>query len=196
MKKYVCLLLLNLLLNGCQFLPTYHDEQPDPPFVGTLTEVSGADIYYQPYVETSLYDWQAGNRTFIIEKKPAYYSKIGKAAIFNSQKDGKVTFTGEITNSAEFTAIHDTLPLPAYARITNIENGRQLIVRINDRGPLAEDKIIGISEAAAFRLNMNENSRIKVDAIVISPDGSLSGKGMYGSKIAELSFALPQQPLL
>lgn len=196
MKKYVSLFLVVSLLNGCQFLSDYNSEQSDPPFVGTPTEISGADIYYQPYVPASLQDWQSGDRTFSIVKKPAFYSKIGKASIFNSQHNGQPTFTGEITNSTEFTAIHDTLPLPSYARITNLDNGHQLIVRINDRGPVAKDKIISISEAAAFRLNMTEQSRIKVDVIVVSEDGSVSGKGMYGSKIAELSFALPQQPKL
>jgi rare lipoprotein A len=92
------------------------------------------------------------------------------------------------------TAAHPTLPLPSYVRVTNIANGRMIVVRVNDRGPYTPGRIIDLSRAAGDRLNISNNSKVRVDFINVAPDGSLSGPGTVGTTVAKQSYALPARP--
>jgi len=71
----------------------------------------------------------------------------------------------------QFTAAHRSLPLPTYARVTNLDNGKSLVVRVNDRGPFHEDRIIDLSWAAAVRLGIEQagTGRVKVETISATP---------------------------
>ncbi|WP_275428194.1 RlpA-like double-psi beta-barrel domain-containing protein, partial [Enterobacter hormaechei] len=77
---------------------------------------------------------------------------------------------------------------------TNLANGRQLVVRVNDRGPYTKGRIIDLSKAAAARLNLSNNTKVKVDFINVAPDGTLSGPGTIGTIVAKQSYALPARP--
>jgi rare lipoprotein A len=79
-------------------------------------------------------------------------------------------------------------------RVTNLANGRQLVVRVNDRGPYTKGRIIDLSKAAADRLNLSNNTKVKVDFINVAPDGTLSGPGTIGTIVAKQSYALPSRP--
>ncbi|EDV3677839.1 endolytic peptidoglycan transglycosylase RlpA, partial [Salmonella enterica subsp. arizonae] len=92
------------------------------------------------------------------------------------------------------TAAHPTLPIPSYARITNLANGRMIVVRINDRGPYGTDRVISLSRAAADRLNTSNNTKVRIDPIIVAPDGSLSGPGMACTTVAKQTYALPPRP--
>lgn len=86
------------------------------------------------------------------------------------------------------------MPIPSYVRVTNLANGRQLVVRVNDRGPYTKGRIIDLSKAAADRLNLSNNTKVKVDFINVAPDGTLSGPGTIGTIVAKQSYALPARP--
>ncbi|MGE5511410.1 MAG: septal ring lytic transglycosylase RlpA family protein [Bacteroidota bacterium] len=77
------------------------------------------------------------------------YDRIGIASWYGSDFHGRRTANGEIFDMTALAAAHPTLPLPSYAYVTNVENGRTLLVRINDRGPYANDRIIDLSRRAA-----------------------------------------------
>ncbi len=94
----------------------------------------------------------------------------------------------------QLTAAHPTLPIPSYARITNLANGRMIVVRINDRGPYGTDRVISLSRAAADRLNTSNNTKVRIDPIIVAPDGSLSGPGMACTTVAKQTYALPPRP--
>ncbi len=94
----------------------------------------------------------------------------------------------------QLTAAHPTLPIPSYARITNPANGRMIVVRINDRGPYGTDRVISLSRAAADRLNTSNNTKVRIDPIIVAPDGSLSGPGMACTTVAKQTYALPPRP--
>ncbi len=80
----------------------------------------------------------------------------------------------------QLTAAHPTLPIPSYARITNLANGRMIVVRINDRGPYGTDRVISLSSAAADRLNTSNNTKVRIDPIIVAPDGrSPARDGLY-----------------
>ena len=87
-----------------------------------------------------------------------------------------------------------TLPVPSYARITNLANGRMVVVRINDRGPYGNDRVISLSRAAADRLNTSNNTKVRIDPIIVAQDGSMSGPGTVCTTIAKQTYALPALP--
>ena len=96
----------------------------------------------------------------------------GYASWFGSEFDGRSTASGEISNSALLTAAHPILPLGTYVRVTNRYNNRQVVVRINDRGPFSASRIIDISRAAAIQLDMlyyPGNVPVLVEAIQQTP---------------------------
>ncbi len=82
------------------------------------------------------------------------YSKEGTASYYHHKFNGRKTANGERYNSALFTAAHKTLPLNSYAVVTNLHNNRKVIVRINDRGPFSEKRIIDLSHSAAKELGL------------------------------------------
>ncbi|RXF06717.1 septal ring lytic transglycosylase RlpA family protein [Pseudoalteromonas sp. PS5] len=98
------------------------------------------------------------------------YQKEGIASWYGRKFHGYHTSNGEIFNMFDMTAAHKTLPLPSFARVTNLENGRTAIVRINDRGPFHEDRLIDLSYAAAYKLgyHLKGTARVKVEAITLT----------------------------
>lgn len=100
--------------------------------------------------------------------KPAYdptYSQVGIASWYGPNFHGKMTANGEIYNQNDITAAHPTLPIPSLVRVTNLENGRSLIVRVNDRGPFARGRVIDLSKRSASLLGFETKgtAQVKVD---------------------------------
>ncbi len=103
------------------------------------------------------------------------YTRSGKASWYGDAFHGRLTANGEIYDMNHLTAAHPTLPLPSYARVTNLENGHSLIVRINDRGPYAHGRVIDLSKRAAHVLGTKAQGvgQVRVDYIGRAPvDGA------------------------
>jgi rare lipoprotein A len=129
------------------------EKKPPPPTVGEYKvgkpyEVSG--VWYYPKE-----DWE--------------YRETGIASWYGPGFHGKRTANGEIFNENDVTAAHPTLPLPTMVRVTNLENGRSIIVRINDRGPFANNRIIDLSKRSAQLLDIERAGTAKV-LVEILPD--------------------------
>ena len=125
---------------------------------------------------------------------PSRFSRAGLAAIYDAEPGSNLTASGEAFDPTQLTAAHPTLPIPSYARITNPANGRMIVVRINDRGPYGNDRVISLSRAAADRLNTSNNTKVRIDPIIVARDGSLSGPGMACTTVAKQTYALPAPP--
>jgi len=95
------------------------------------------------------------------------YSEEGGASWYGNKFHGRKTSNGETYSMYGMTAAHKTLPIPAYVRVTNLANGRQIIVRVNDRGPFHSGRIIDLSYAGAKKLGYDKlgTARVKVEAI-------------------------------
>ncbi|MCF7984756.1 MAG: septal ring lytic transglycosylase RlpA family protein [Thiohalocapsa sp.] len=93
----------------------------------------------------------------------------GIASWYGPKFHGRKTSSGEIYDMHQMTAAHKTLPLPTYARVTNLENGRSAVVRINDRGPFVGDRVIDLSLAAAEKLDVVKNGTAEVEVVSIDP---------------------------
>ncbi len=97
------------------------------------------------------------------------YSATGMASWYGSKFHGHTTSNGEIYNMFAMSAAHKTLPIPTYLRVTNIENGRKVIVRVNDRGPFHGNRIIDLSYAAAMKLGFANQGVAAVNIEAIDP---------------------------
>ncbi|EOY4857255.1 endolytic peptidoglycan transglycosylase RlpA [Salmonella enterica subsp. enterica serovar Braenderup] len=161
---------------------------------GPTVEISGAEPRYEPLNPTANQDYQRDGKSYKIVQDPSRFSQAGLAAIYDAEPGSNLTASGEMFNPMQLTAAHPTLPIPSYARITNLANGRMIVVRINDRGPYGTDRVISLSRAAADRLNTSNNTKVRIDPIIVAPDGSLSGPGMACTTVAKQTYALPPRP--
>ncbi|MDD5409854.1 MAG: septal ring lytic transglycosylase RlpA family protein [Methylobacter sp.] len=104
----------------------------------------------------------------------ARYFKQGIASWYGSDFHGKKTANGEIYDMYAMTAAHKTLPMSSYVRVTNLENQRSVIVRINDRGPYHGDRVMDLSYAAAKKLDLHEAGLGAVEIKAIAPEQALA----------------------
>jgi rare lipoprotein A len=159
-------------------------------------EISGAYPQYEMPNATANQDYERDGKSYKIVQDPSNFTQTGFAAIYDAEPNSNLTASGEAFDPTQLTAAHPTLPIPSYARITNLANGRMIVVRINDRGPYGNDRVISLSRASADRLNTSNNTKVRIDPIVVAPDGSLSGPGMACTTVAKQTYALPARPNL
>lgn len=98
------------------------------------------------------------------------YNEVGIASWYGPGFHGKLTANGETYNQKAMTAAHKTLPLPTLVKVENLENGKSVVVRVNDRGPYSKGRIIDLTEVAARRLGMIDKGTAKVRVSVLSED--------------------------
>jgi len=109
-----------------------------------------------------------GKRYYTLDSSLGY-RKRGIASWYGSKFHGRRTSNGEVYDMYAMTAAHKKLPLPTYAEVTNLENGKRVIVRVNDRGPFHENRIIDLSYAAANRIGMLSKGTAMVEVRAIDP---------------------------
>lgn len=110
--------------------------------------------------------YRVSGKTYRPEANP-HYDRTGLASWYGSQFHGRKTANGDIFNMNDLTAAHTTLPMPSYVRVTNLDNGRWLILQINDRGPFVGDRLIDVSRRAAQLLGFEKKgvTRVRVQAV-------------------------------
>ena len=112
-------------------------------------------------------------------KKDLYYNKTGIASWYGPKFHGKLTANGEIYNQYALTAAHKTLPLPSAVKVTNLKNNKSIVLRINDRGPFVNDRIIDLSSKAADLLDLKREGTGLVRVQI------LREKSLYLEKLAK-----------
>jgi rare lipoprotein A len=124
----------------------------------------------------------AGNRspykvlgqTYHILDSVQGFKEQGTASWYGRKFHGYETSNGEVYDMFSMTAAHKSLPLPSYVRVTNLDNGRQVVVRVNDRGPFHAGRVIDLSYAAAARLDMLGKGTARVSLDVLDPRATLA----------------------
>jgi len=102
------------------------------------------------------------------------YAEQGTASYYGAKFHGRLTSNREVYDMYQFTAAHKTLPLPSFARVTNLDNGESVIVRVNDRGPFHDGRVIDLSYAAAVRLGITQRGTGNVEVRALQPgEGNL-----------------------
>lgn len=117
------------------------------------------------------------------------YDEIGIASWYGPKFHGRRTANGEIFDMNRVSAAHRTLPLPSHVRVTNLENGRAINVRVNDRGPFARGRIIDLSRRAAQLLGFQKRGTARVRVQIIRPDGTLGNRKKAARIAGDLSRA-------
>jgi len=112
--------------------------------------------------------YMVGGRMYVPQYDP-HYKAVGLASWYGDDFHGRYTANGEIFDLDAISAAHPTMPLPSYARVTNLANGRSLIVRVNDRGPYARDRIIDLSVRAAKLLDFYHRGTTMVRVEYVGP---------------------------
>lgn len=161
----VLTVLLTIALAGCQ-----HASVPAPTNTTSSTPASGGSNANKtnPYVVL-------GKRYVPLKSAEGYHER-GVASWYGPQFHGKPTANGEVFDMDQMTAAHKTLPLPVYAEVTNLRNGRTVVVRINDRGPFVDNRLIDLSRAAAQAIDMVGPGTTLVDVRVIQGPGGGSAR--------------------
>jgi len=168
------LLGLVLLLAACAGRQDAPPEPRDGPSDRSLTAADVVDAVPRPeplarYGNHSPY--VVFGKQYRVMASARGYRERGTASWYGSKFHGRRTSSGEPYDMHLATAAHKTLPLPTYAEVTNLDNGRKVIVKINDRGPFKDDRIIDLSYGAALRLDMiaTGTARVEVRAIDTGP---------------------------
>lgn len=165
----ICLLVMLSLLNACSSNSRYSMKQDKAPqHHPELANVEDAHPRYEPYS-------RGGNRSPYTVLGKSYtvldtgqnYKEQGIASWYGEKFHGHLTSNGETYDMFSMSAAHKSLPLPSYVRVTNLANNKQVIVRVNDRGPFHHQRLIDLSYAAAYRLDMLKTGTAEVQLEVI-----------------------------
>ncbi|MGN1356188.1 MAG: septal ring lytic transglycosylase RlpA family protein [Succinivibrionaceae bacterium] len=127
-----------------------------------LVNVEGVEVRYEPYSRIGNADYTVNNVSYEVWNDIEDYQEIGLASWYGPGFHGERTSNGEVYDQKGISAAHKNLPLPSYVKVTNLENNKTLVVRVNDRGPFHEGRIIDLSEGAASRLDIIKNGTAKV----------------------------------
>ncbi len=140
----------------------YPEEPPD------VSRVPDAVPRHEPHSRGgNRSSYEVWGKTYHVLPDASGYAKQGTASWYGEKFHGYATSNGEIYDMYKMSAAHRSLPLPTFARVTSLDNGRSVIVRVNDRGPFHSDREIDLSYAAAARLDILDNGtgRVRVEAI-------------------------------
>jgi len=156
------------LLSGCTMIGTPGAILPPPPPAG-IADVIPRDE--PPSRSGNMLEYEQNGRWYRVLDSSYGYDERGQASWYGEQFDGRPTSSGEIFDMYALSAAHRTLPIPTYVRVTNIDNGRSVILRVNDRGPFSnpDSRIIDLSYAAAIRLDMVRDGTANVRVQAVEP---------------------------
>jgi rare lipoprotein A len=168
-KRYLLLLLtvcVMVSLTSC-----YHTRKKDGPpnFYVDETRIPNATPKPERLAKYgNMRSYVVWGKRYYVMKSSKHYDKVGTASWYGTAFHGRRASNGERYNMLSMTAAHKTLPLPTYVRVTNLRNHREVIVKVTDRGPFAQnDRLIDVSYVAAKKLGMigQGTARVRVTAI-------------------------------
>lgn len=185
-----------LLLSACAATPPvtqrdnasayYKDDGPGDRRASEFLDAPDALPRDEPVAVANTRPYTIFNRRYVPATERRAFEQRGVASWYGRKFHGLTTANGERYDMYAMTAAHPTLPLPSYVRVTNLGNGRSVVVRVNDRGPFLHGRIIDLSFAAAAKLGYADVGTAEVsvevvDPIVVAGRGS-SGTGVSGSR--------------
>jgi rare lipoprotein A len=146
----------------------YKDDGPDDNPPPNLSGIPDAQPRHEPMHRWANRPYTVFGRGYTPMSTVQPYREQGLASWYGKKFHGQKTSSGEVYDMYQMTAAHKTLPIPSYARVTNLANRRSVVVRINDRGPFHADRIIDLSYAAAHRLGYIAagSARVEVESVL------------------------------
>ena len=143
----------------------------DTPAQAAATAQPDVVVKTEPLHKTANLSYKVAGKRYQPTKKIESFSQTGKASWYGPGFHGKKTSSGERFDMNTLSAAHRTLPIPSYARVTNLSNGKSIVVRINDRGPFHGNRVMDLSKAAAKELGFIHTGTANVKVEQILPNG-------------------------
>ncbi len=190
---------------GGLFRPSEADAVPD--YIPNVDAIPEPEVRREPRSRSGNKHYSVLGKRYQVLDSEHGYQEHGGASYYGKKFHGRRTSSGEVYDMYAFTAAHRSLPLPSYARVTNLDNGRSVVVRVNDRGPFHSNRIIDLSYAAAVKLGYREKGVARVEVRALTPGESnqlaaapkpadASAMDRLVEKLPEaLASAGPSQPL-
>ena len=168
MKRFGAIALIAVLASCAGTEPRTSDYEPPPISAGAVIEaVPSAD----PVSRTgNKSPYTVLGKQYEVMSSAKGYSEEGIASWYGMKFQGRLTSNGEVFDVYKATAAHKSLPLPSFVRVTNLDNQASMIVRVNDRGPFVDDRLIDVSYGVAVRLGFADQgtTRVRIDVIDVS----------------------------
>jgi rare lipoprotein A len=193
MRRVLLVVGLSMMLSACGGLSRggyyKHDGPPRYQRVN-VSRVPDAVPRYEPLSDTGNDPYTVNGKTYYPVKTSSGYRERGVASWYGRMFHGRRTSSGESYDMYAMTAAHRTLPLPSYARVRNLRNGKQVVLKINDRGPFLHNRLIDLSYAAAYRLGIVDTGTGLVEVVAVGPDTMIAEKQIG----VPVTSALPRPP--
>ena len=174
--KRMCMLIAVVALAGCGSSPQkggyYKDDGPHERPPANLDRISDAVPRTEPLSRGANQPYERFGKRYVPLTSVQSFKQRGMASWYGRRYHGNKTSNGETYDMYAMTAAHPTLPIPSYARVTNVANGKSVVVRINDRGPFKSERIIDLSYVAAHKLGFIQAGQARVDVEAIVPGRS------------------------
>ncbi len=174
LKSFIFSLLVMIILAGCSSSSGRYDIDDDiaPSTPISVEHIEDAHPQYEPYSRGGNKDYTLRGKHYQIVKDTKDFKEQGQASWYGKKFHGHLTSNGEIYDMYSMSAAHKTLPIPSYVKVTNLDNNKTAIVRVNDRGPFHEGRIIDLSYAAAYKLDVIKTGTANVAIEVINVNKS------------------------
>ena len=192
-------ILLTLLLAGCGTLPerdglvTSSDGAPQHNIdIAAIPDAEPRIEPLSPYGNPATYS--VNGKRYHVKDSSTDFQQHGIASWYGTKFHGRKTSSGEAYDMFAMTAAHKTLPLPTWLEVTNDDNQKRIIVKVNDRGPFVGDRIIDLSYAAAVKLGVVATGTAKVTIKAIDPVQYLAGKNLREPVPAAVATTLAARP--
>lgn len=170
----------------------YKDDGPGDNPPPNLDAIPDAVPRLEPLHRFANRPYVALGQSYMPDTELCSYKEIGTASWYGRRYHGQRTSSGEAYDMYGMTAAHRTLPIPSYARVTNLASKRSVVVRINDRGPFHNDRVIDVSYTAAHKLGMLQGGSSQVEVEAIDPRGvAASAPQVAQPQPVEAPVALP-----
>ncbi|QND87395.1 Septum-associated rare lipoprotein A [Chromobacterium vaccinii] len=158
--------------NGAYF----QNDGPADHIPVNLSLVPDAVPQDEPLIKSANLPYSALGMSFRPDVREKPYHAVGRASWYGKQFHGRKTSSGERYDMFAMTAAHPTLPIPSYARVTNLTNGKSVVVRVNDRGPFHKKRLMDLSYAAAYKLGFIQqgSAKIAIDRVWPAEDSTYS----------------------
>ncbi len=154
-------------INACTMIGSPELAAPPAPTAADIPDITPRAE--PPSRGGNLAEYEQNGATYQVLDTSRGYDERGIASWYGEDFHGRLTSSGDVYDMYLMTAAHKTLPLPTYVRVTHLANGRSVVLRVNDRGPFVEDRIIDLSYTAATKLGMAEQGTARVEVVALDP---------------------------
>lgn len=186
MLKLIISLLFIIYLTACTTSRYQHKHDSAPTRPPTLLELKDAVVTSEG-IGRGNNPYSIKGIKYVPHTQRQPYTAKGTASWYGKKFHGHLTSNGEIYNMYQMSAAHKTLPLPSFVKVTNLANNKSTIVRVNDRGPFYQDRIIDLSYAAAYKIGVYDTGTAQVHLEVVFPETDIQQENVLQQFHVKLS---------